>query len=91
PNRIFDYMQAGIPVIASDFPDIARIVNEHQTGLLIDHLNPKIIAETIRKACENLEWRRKWEDTLPQATQKLCWENEEQIIQHIGPLRANQE
>ncbi|MGM0377777.1 MAG: glycosyltransferase, partial [Bacteroidota bacterium] len=32
PNRIFDYMQAGIPVIASDFPDIARIVNEHQTG-----------------------------------------------------------
>ncbi len=86
PNRIFDYMQAGIPVLASDFPDMAKIVNEYETGLLIDDLNPITIAETIREACENLKWRKKWTETLPGAAKQLCWENEEPVIQNLPPL-----
>jgi len=90
PNRIFDYMQTGIPVIASDFPDMAKIVNEYETGLLMADMTPRHIAEAIRESCENLEWRRTWEETLPEAARKLCWENEEQIIQNLPLLKDHE-
>jgi glycosyltransferase involved in cell wall biosynthesis len=47
PNKLFEYMQAGIPVIASDFPGFRRVVAEAQCGLLVDPLKPREIAEAI--------------------------------------------
>jgi len=48
PNKLYEYMAAGLPVIASDFPHYRRIVEEAQCGLLIDPLNPHAIADAIR-------------------------------------------
>ena len=36
PVKLFEYMASGLPVIASNFPSIAEIVNEANCGLLID-------------------------------------------------------
>ncbi len=36
PVKLFEYMASGLPVIASDFPFIAKIINGAQCGLLID-------------------------------------------------------
>ncbi len=76
PNRIFDYPLAGLPVIATDFPDIRTVVSEYETGLLLDNLNPANIASAIRQACENAELREHWATTLPKAALQLSWENE---------------
>lgn len=32
PNKLFEYIQAGVPVIVSDFPEMASIVDQHQCG-----------------------------------------------------------
>ncbi len=82
PNRIFDYMQLGIPVIASNFPDIRSIVKAHKTGLLIDDLSPETIALAIKEACENQELRRQWKNSIPLAASRFTWENEETKIQN---------
>jgi glycosyltransferase involved in cell wall biosynthesis len=53
PNKLFEYMSAGLPVIASHFPLWKEIVEGNRCGLTINPLNPQEIADAIRYIFEN--------------------------------------
>lgn len=48
PIKLFEYMAAGLPVIASDFPRWREIVEESRCGLLVDPNSPEMIALAMR-------------------------------------------
>lgn len=48
PNKLFEYVFSGIPVLASNFPDISRVVNQYKLGLSVD-LNIEDIAEGVKQ------------------------------------------
>ena len=49
PNKIFDYLQAGIPILASRLPEIEKIITKYNIGDFIDSHEPKAIAAKINE------------------------------------------
>jgi len=47
PNKLFEYMASGKPVVASNFPEMRRIIEEGRCGLLVDPTDPGDIARAI--------------------------------------------
>ncbi|MDP2361514.1 MAG: glycosyltransferase family 4 protein [bacterium] len=47
PNRIFEYMFCGVAVLAQDFPELVKILNDTQAGLVVDTSRPGDIAQAI--------------------------------------------
>lgn len=59
PNKLFEYMMVGIPVVATDLPDMARVVREERCGMLItDPTSPKAIASAVRTLLDDPEEAR---------------------------------
>lgn len=84
PNRIADFVQSGVPVLATDFPEIHRIVERYQIGTLVpdgDH-EPRRLAATIRQALDY------WDSVDPEerlcrfalAAKELSWENDKNVL-----------
>ena len=47
PNKLFEYCFSGIPVLASNFPDMSEVVNKYKLGICVD-LNVEDVVEGIK-------------------------------------------
>lgn len=48
PNKLFDYLNAGIPVLATDLPEVAGIVRKYDAGIVIPAPDPAVIVREVR-------------------------------------------
>ncbi|MFW6116404.1 MAG: glycosyltransferase family 4 protein [bacterium] len=76
PNKLFEYIQAGLPVVVSDFPEMARIVKEHEVGELVDPSSPHQIAAAIKRLVNDVSYYRTLKRNVIAASELFTWEKE---------------
>ncbi len=78
PNKIFDYIQAEVPILVSDLPEMKKVVLDHKVGEIVINRNPQRLANQIEKIFHN-----NYSKALKTAKEKLIWENQEELLLSI--------
>ena len=82
PNKIFDYIQCGTPVLASDLPEVKNIIQSYDVGLIVEEHSPKSIAQSLELML-NSDFKKTHKAQLEKAAEDLVWENEEKVLKEI--------
>lgn len=77
PNKLFDYIHAGVPVLASKLVEIEKIIREFDIGELIDSHNPEHIAHKLTDLLNDKTRLSVLKENCKFAATKLNWETEE--------------
>jgi len=81
PNKLFEYLMVGLPILASPLPAIADILTTHTVGRVLSSLEPSNIAFEINAMlADTVHLAQMKRNALAVARQDLCWEKERQQI-----------
>ena len=83
PNKLFEFISAGIPILASDLPEIQKLVEAHQIGLVGDMSTAVSMAKLIDAFFGNEQCLAKWQNNLSITRNWVCWEEEEKKLVKI--------
>jgi glycosyltransferase involved in cell wall biosynthesis len=92
PNKIFEYLMAGVPIAVSAFPEMTRIVQEHRVGAVFEPADPDDIARALRTVLDDSERAAMRERAWTLARTRFSWEHESrtllEIYRSLSPVAA---
>ncbi len=80
PNKVFEYIQGGIPVVSSNFPDMESVVLGNDIGTVFDPDSHTEIAKVINEVIHNPNKMIQFKDNVKKLTDTYKWENEEKKL-----------
>ncbi|HEX4849931.1 MAG TPA: glycosyltransferase [Puia sp.] len=83
PNKIFDYLHAGVPVLVSRLVELEKIVNQYNVGTFIDSHDPEHIASVIERVLNDPAQLQTWKANTIKVKDELNWEKEGKIVLDI--------
>jgi glycosyltransferase involved in cell wall biosynthesis len=79
-NRFFDYMHAGIPQLAMNYPAYREINNCHSIAVLIDEPGVREVADALNELLNNTDLYHTLSEGCKQARLRYNWQEEEKIL-----------
>lgn len=83
PNKLFDYIHAGIPVLSSDLPELKNIIVGYNIGKICSDHDPKNISRLIDEMLSSDDQIKKWEANTTIAAKELNWDKEKERLLSI--------
>lgn len=83
PNKIFEYMMAGLTLAVSDLPELRKITEQCGNGVLFDPNNPVDIAEKINSLTNHPEELERMKANSLKWAKVYNWEGQSQKLQNI--------
>ncbi len=80
PNKVFDYIHAGIPVLSSNLPELKKIIEGYDVGKIAIQHDPVYLAKLIKDLKENNDQLIHYRRNCLKASSELSWEHEVQAI-----------
>jgi glycosyltransferase involved in cell wall biosynthesis len=88
PNKLFEYMHLGIPIIANDLPEIRRIVTEVGFGVIADCSDPVAIAKAVADLLSDPQRCATMREHARAAAVRYSWESQEPLILSALPNQS---
>lgn len=85
PNKIFDYIHTGTPILCSDLVEVKKIVLGYQLGEIVTNFSPEALAEQIERVLNNPEQLRLWKENCKTTAAIEHWDNEVQQLDAFYP------
>mgnify|MGYP003396333099 CR=1 FL=1 len=88
PNKVFEYMHAGLAILANNAPELQRLVDGQAIGITIASLRPAEIEAGLRRLLEDQPARQQFQANALRLTQSTYHFGVEQqkwqrILQHL--------
>jgi glycosyltransferase involved in cell wall biosynthesis len=80
PNKLFDYLAAGVPVVAGALPEVANIIVTWQVGYLLPSITPESVAVMVQQIALDEKQYNECKSNTGIATQTLNWEAEQEHL-----------
>lgn len=82
PNKLFDYIHAGIPVLGSDLVEVKRIIQDHGVGEIATSFDPENLAKQIQHMLVSPK-TSEWKQNAINARAGLNWEKETEVLANM--------
>ncbi|MGV3529184.1 MAG: glycosyltransferase [Flavisolibacter sp.] len=80
PNKLLEYMHAGLPQVAMNFPEYQKINSQYRIAVLLDKLDVNEIAETVNRTMEDDALLQETQENALRAREVFCWQQEEKKL-----------
>ena len=74
PNKLFEYLMAGLPVLGSDLPEISAVINRFSVGFTVDPSDRHELVRALNRIVERPYERAEWKENTPLVFEKWDWE-----------------
>lgn len=89
PNKVFDYIHAGTPIICTDLIEVRKVVEGHDVGLILNDLTPESIALAVNTLRNDSKRMEQLKLNCKHAAEKESWEGECEVLKTIYPNVEN--
>jgi len=80
PNRLFDFVKAKVPVLASNLPEIKKIVEKERIGLTIKGFDSELMIKKVNELLNNKRLVAEIKKNMEECSSKYCWETQEKVL-----------